>query len=289
MEPLPFWLLVLGALIVLIGGHMVAWWLWRALAFSGPRLGRGITGLAQRRRLIGWAQQRAPATTRFVGNRLTVDRFSGLPLTLIIGLAVYLMVLAGGLLEDLFEGEELLQFDQHLNHALSVLRDPHFLKLAGAVTSLANIETLSAVTLVSIGFLWAHRRYSYIPGLLLAVVGSQAIAYLGKYAIDRARPDFLTFATASTPSFPSGHATGAIAVYGFIIYAIARDMPGERRRFELGYWGCALIASIATSRAILSVHFASDIAAGLLVGGFWLLSGFALTETLRQRGGLAND
>ena len=285
MEPLPFWQLLFGVLIVLIGGHLLAWWAWRALAFSGPRLGRGITGLARRRRLLAWAAQRAPATTRIVGARLTVARFSGLPLTLIVALALYLIVLAGGLLEDLFEGEELLQFDQHVNHALGVLRDPYFLELAGSITSLADLETLVAVTLVAVGFLWAHRRYDYIPGLLLAVVGSQTIAYLGKYAIDRARPYFLTFATASTPSFLSGHATGAIAVYGFIIYAIARDMPGVRRRFELGYWGCALIASIAASRAILSVHFASDIAAGLLVGGFWLLSGFALTETLRQRGG----
>ena len=285
MTPLPFWQLLLGFACLLVVGHIVAWWIWRALEFSGPRLGRGLTGLAYRRKFLASLQRRAPKTTRIVGARLSVDRFSGLPLTLFVALALYLIVLAAGLLEDLFEGEELVQFDQHVNEALAVLRDPSFLKLVNGITSLANLETLVAITIVSIGFLWAHRRFSYIPGLLLTVIGSQSIAYIGKYAIDRDRPDFLTFASASTPSFPSGHATGAIAVYGFIVYAIARDMPGVRRRFELGYWGCALIASIAASRAILSVHFASDIAAGLLVGGFWLLSGFALTEYLRQRNG----
>ncbi|MES1929164.1 phosphoesterase PA-phosphatase-like protein [Salinisphaera dokdonensis CL-ES53] len=283
MAPLPFWQLLLGLICILVAGHVLAWWAWRALAFSGPRLGRGITGMARRRKALAWLQRRAPATTRFVGARLTVERFSGLPLTLIAGLAVYLVFLGAGLLEDLFEGEELVQFDQHVNSALAVVRNPHFLEFAGAITALANLETLIAITLVSTGFLWAHRRFAYIPGLLVTVIGSQAITYIGKYAIARDRPDFLTFASASTPSFPSGHATGAIAVYGFIIYAIARDIPGVRRRFELAYWGCALIALIAASRAILSVHFASDIAAGLLVGGFWLLSGFALTEYLRQR------
>lgn len=286
MTPLPFWQLVLALILVLIAGHVLAWWAWRALAFSGPRLRRGITGLAQRRRLLAWSQRHLPATTRFVGARLTVERFSGLALTLMVALALYLIVLGGGLLEDLFEGQELTQFDHHVNQALAVVRDPELLRLAGSITALANLETLVAITLVSIGFLWAHRRYSYIPGLLLAVIGSQTITYIGKYAIDRDRPDFLTFATASTPSFPSGHATGAIAVYGFIIYALARDIPGVRARFELGYWGGALIALIAASRAVLSVHFASDIAAGLLVGAFWLLAGFALTETLRQRGDL---
>ncbi|GAB3673361.1 phosphatase PAP2 family protein [Salinisphaera aquimarina] len=284
MTSLPFWQLLLALIGLLVVGHILAWWIWRALVFSGPVLGRGISGMAKRRRLLHWFQRRLPATSHFVARRLAVDRFSGLPLTLMAALAVYLMFLGGGLLEDLFEGEELTAFDQQVNAALSVLRDPTFLKLVGIITALANLETLIAITIVATGFLWADRRSRYIPGLLLTVIGSQTITYIGKYAINRDRPDFLTFATASTPSFPSGHATGAIAVYGFIIYAIARDLPGARQRFELAYWGCALIAMIAASRAVLSVHFASDIAAGLLVGGFWLLSGFALTEYLNERG-----
>jgi len=283
MTPLPFWQLLTALVGVLLVGHIVAWWIWRAIAFSGPRLGRGISGMARRRRLLHWFEHRLPATSRFVARRLAVDRFSGLPLSLMFGLAVYLLFLGGGLLEDLFEGEELTAFDQQVNAALNVVRDPAFVKLVAGITALANLETLVAITIVATGFLWADRRMHYIPGLLLTVIGSQTLTYIGKYAIDRDRPDFLTFVTASTPSFPSGHATGAIAVYGFIIYAIARDLPGVWRRFELGYWGGALIVMIAASRAVLSVHFASDIAAGLLVGGFWLLSGFALTEYLNER------
>lgn len=283
MTPLPFWQLLSGLIGLLVVGHFVAWWIWRAIAFSGPRLGRSISGMARRRRILHWIDRRFPTLTRLVSNRLAVDRFSGLPLTLMAGLAVYLLFLGGGLLEDLFEGEELTAFDQQVNAALDVVRNPTFVKLVAGITALANLETLVAITIVATGFLWADRRTQFIPGLLLTVIGSQTITYIGKYAIDRDRPDFLTFVTASTPSFPSGHATGAIAVYGFIVYALARDLPGVWRRFELGYWGCALIALIAASRAVLSVHFASDIAAGLLVGGFWLLSGFALTEYLNER------
>lgn len=283
MTPLPLWQLIAILVAVLIAGRFLAWWAWRAIAFSGPRLGRGITGLARRPRLVGWLKRRWPRTTRFVEQRAAVDRFTGLPLTLLVGLALYLIFLAAGLVEDVLEGEELIAFDRHVNEALAVLREPHFLDFVGWITGLANTETLVAVTLVAIGFLWAHNRLRYVPGLVLTVIGSQLLTYVGKYALDRDRPDFLTFASAATPSFPSAHATGAIAVYGFIIYAIARDMPGVKRRFELGYWGTVLIALIAASRAVLSVHFVSDIAAGLLVGGFWLLSGFAVTEYLRER------
>jgi membrane-associated phospholipid phosphatase len=86
-----------------------------------------------------------------------------------------------------------------------------------------------------------------------------------------------------SPSFPSGHATGALAVYGFVAYAIARDRGGLRLRFELTFWTLVLAALVGLSRVFLSVHYASDVAAGFLVGGFWLLAGFALTEYLRQR------
>ena len=44
-----------------------------------------------------------------------------------------------------------------------------------------------------------------------------------------------------------------------------------------------LILAIAFSRVYLSVHHPSDVAAGLLVGGFWLLAGIAVAELLRPQ------
>lgn len=89
--------------------------------------------------------------------------------------------------------------------------------------------------------------------------------------------------TAQSASFPSAHAAGAMAVYGFLAYAIARDLPSPRARFQAAYWTSILIALIGLSRVVLSVHYASDVAAGFLVGGFWLLVGFAIAEFARER------
>ena len=50
------------------------------------------------------------------------------------------------------------------------------------------------------------------------------------------------------------------------------------------FWSLVLIALVSFSRIFLGVHFASDVAAGLLVGSFWLLVAFTLAEYLRQRG-----
>ena len=69
-----------------------------------------------------------------------------------------------------------------------------------------------------------------------------------------------------------------MAVYGFIAYIISRDLMTTRQRFEMIYWTAVLICLIGFSRMLLGVHYASDVAAGFLVGGFWLLLGFALAE-----------
>jgi len=61
---------------------------------------------------------------------------------------------------------------------------------------------------------------------------------------------------------------------------IARDLPRSRQRFEVAFWAAMIIGLICFSRVFLSLHV-SDIAAGLLVGTFWLLVGFAVAELNR--------
>ena len=49
------------------------------------------------------------------------------------------------------------------------------------------------------------------------------------------------------------------------------------------FWSGALILLIGFSRVFLSVHYASDVAGGFLVGSIWLLAGIALNEWREER------
>jgi undecaprenyl-diphosphatase len=73
-----------------------------------------------------------------------------------------------------------------------------------------------------------------------------------------------------------------MAVFGFLAYALARDLDRPRQRFEVVFWTAVLIALVGFSRVFLGVHFLSDVASGFLVGGFWLLVGFTLVEWRRR-------
>jgi membrane-associated phospholipid phosphatase len=278
------------ALALTAGAVLLLWWLsWRALRL----LGRLIERLAVRFAGAGaWVRahparavlrRRLPRIYAFLAGRLTPRRFTGLPLTLMTAAAVYLAALLAWLIDELREAEELVAFDAAADALIAPYRGTFLLRVFLWITELGGSAALIAVAAVATGFLWAHGRSLFVPGLWLTFAGSQATTYFGKFLVGRARPEFVTEVVLLSPSFPSGHATGALAVYGFVAYALARDRGGLRLRFELTFWTLVLAALVGLSRVFLSVHYASDVAAGFLVGGFWLLAGFALTEYLRQR------
>lgn len=228
-------------------------------------------------------RQRYPRFMGILDARFTPRRFSGLPLTLLFLAAAYIAGLSLELLDEVLEANEIVVMDQAVNQALAAWRSPTAVLVFTWITNLGSTETLTAVSIVSTGFLFAHRRVAYVPPLWLCIAGSQLTTWAGKYAIAKPRPEFLVGVEAFSPSFPSAHATGAAAVYGFIAYILIRDLTNSTRRFEIGYWTAVLVLLVTFSRVFLSVHFLSDVTAGLIVGGFWLLVGVATAELLARR------
>lgn len=228
-----------------------------------------------------YLSERFPRAVSFLEARLSPRKFTGLALTLMVLAAVYIAALLFGLIDELRDAEELIDIDNSINNALAVIRTNEIVNVFAFVTEWANASAIVIVAAVTSGLVMAlNHGYLAMP-LWVVVLGSQLTTYSGKYGFARPRPEFLTDVVAATPSFPSGHATSAIAVYGFIAYILSRHAVSIRRRFEIVFWSAILIVLIGFSRMLLSVHYASDVAAGFLVGGFWLLVGFAIAEMIR--------
>lgn len=275
-------MLVMVAMIIAL--RLVAWW---GLRLASRLFGKSVTVLRQvrvRKDISGLGsriESSFPETTRLLQARLTPRRYSGLPLTLTVVAALYIAALLGGLVEELLEADELVRLDEGINQGIGLIRTDGMITVFIWITDLGGSSALVAVALVTTGLLWAHRRGHMIAPLWLTILGSQITTYAGKHVLARPRPEFVTEVAAVTPSFPSGHSTSAMAVYGFIAYIVARDLMTTRQRFEMIYWTAVLISLIGFSRMLLGVHYASDVAAGFLVGGFWLLLGFVFAEHKR--------
>jgi undecaprenyl-diphosphatase len=275
----------LGAVVVVLLLRRAAWWVASLLARAGamlPGLPRS-RAWARTHPMRAWLIAKAPRSYALIAARLRPTAFTGLPLTLMVLAALYVAGLLGGLVDAVVDARGVVGSDLAVNQGLAAWREPWMIGAFLWITTLGAGAALAAVAVTATGFLWADRRPGLILPLWLVFLGAVGTTWAGKYAIDRARPVFLADITALSPSFPSGHATGAMAVYGFLAYALVRDLPGRRQRFEVCYWAAVLIGAIGFSRIYLSVHFVTDVAAGFLVGAFWLLVGVALAEWTRAR------
>jgi membrane-associated phospholipid phosphatase len=151
-----------------------------------------------------------------------------------------------------------------------------------AVTTLGNGIVLAGVTAIAAYLLLrrGHRRESLL--IVLAFVGAEIVSYSLKLGFRRDRPFFTDpLANESTFSFPSGHSTVSLAVYGALAVVLARRLRG-RAEIACLAGAAVLISLIGFSRLYLGVHFLTDVLAGFAAGTAWLAA-CVVTLDLHQR------
>lgn len=177
-----------------------------------------------------------------------------------------------------------VQFDSALADALSMSMSTSMLWLLSWITYLGDRNLLTVVAvLMTIALLW---RGLWQLALFCAIATglNGALNWLFKHTFERVRPDHdHGYAMATGWSFPSGHASAAMAVYGTACYLMWRFSPPAWRLPCVAFMA-ALIMAIGLSRILLQVHFASDVVAGFAVSLGWLVLCVAAVERLHVSG-----
>jgi undecaprenyl-diphosphatase len=149
------------------------------------------------------------------------------------------------------------------------------------ISFFGNWQFLVPVTLAIILILFLKNRKKFIIPFILTVVGSELTTFLGKLEFHRARPALAVFKEIDF-SFPSGHATIAVAFYGYLAYILIKLLKGKYYRFII-LATVSIIVAIGFSRLYLGVHYISDVLAGYLIGALFLFLGIIGTEKLQLR------
>lgn len=173
--------------------------------------------------------------------------------------------------------EQIIQADIHFNILLHAIRNASAVKFFIWITLLGQATTIIIFTLVVSTILWLTREKWYILALWLIILSSEAFTFLAKLIFNRARPEGAVFLE-STNSFPSGHATIAVAFYGFIAYLLLKKTKSKFCSFIIILFTLIIIIAIGFSRLYLGVHYISDVLAGYLVGLVWLIIGISLKK-----------
>ncbi len=152
-----------------------------------------------------------------------------------------------------------------------------------AFTTLGSVQGLATIVLLGAIILYLRRAWVEALALIAALFGAGVLDAILKVWFHRDRPS-VDWALAHEPtfSFPSGHATLSLVVFGMLLYLILRMSHSWRLDVTATLIALPLILAIGVSRVYLGVHYPSDILAGYLAGAVWLLAVILSLETLHR-------
>lgn len=224
----------------------------------------------EKRRLVRFVANR-PRLARFVRERLSRTSAGGLVLTVgfvsVLGLSVFV-----GLLFDMVDTNfGFARFDESVARWGAANAGGALHEVQTLFTRLGGSLTVTIVAIV-VG-IWGWWRYGnpHIALFMVSVTVGQALINSGlKWIVARDRPDFAQLAPWSGSSFPSGHAAAAAATYAAAALVLTLRSSQAKRALAAGL-ATFIALGVAATRALLGVHWLTDVLAGTGVGFAWFI------------------
>lgn len=184
--------------------------------------------------------------------------------------ALAMIALFGLLAASVTQSGGMVEFDASLAQALSLQMPGTLLAGLAWFTFLGDRYFLLLLSVLMLALLAWRKRWGLVTAAVLATAGGGALNWVLKHAFQRTRPEHdHGYIEATGFSFPSGHASASLLVYGFGCYLLLRLLPA-RWHMACVALAAGLVAAIGASRVLLQVHFLSDVLAGFAVSAVWL-------------------
>lgn len=144
-------------------------------------------------------------------------------------------------------------------------------------TKFANPMTIAVLTVALVFVLFQGKYYAEtlwlsINTILFAGIGNSS----AKLLFMRTRPSLEHLVTETSYSFPSGHSSGSVLLYGTLVLLLPQFIKNRKICLSLQIFLSLGIFLIGISRVYLGVHYPSDVLAGFCFGLAWLLMGYPI-------------
>ncbi|SFK23474.1 undecaprenyl-diphosphatase [Halobacillus dabanensis] len=181
--------------------------------------------------------------------------------------------------EDVLEKEK-FAIDQAATDFVRWISTPFLDSMWAWITELGSVIFITIASIVLFVYLFFFSPFSRWVGIYFAInmIGISSLTTFLKVTFGRERPEILAEYDGTGFSFPSGHTTGSVVFYGFLIYVIVVSPLKKAWKLLINSVLGLLILLVGLSRVYLGVHFLSDVLGGFLFGLTWLLICIAALE-----------
>ena len=277
----------MGQAGAIVGGVLVLAlalvWMWHWLVRHEADVRRRWERLVGHSWVASFRRRCAPQIA-FLQARLTPGGYLGLFLTVAALVIVAATWVFGGIAQDVVAGDPLTVVDRRLALWLHGHTTPPLTTVMFVISSFASPVAVGAISVLVAMVLILRRSWHYLLTLVLSVAGGTLLNALLKWIFRRPRPEFAyPLVHAAGYSFPSGHTTAAIVLYGLLAVFAVQTLRSWRWRILAVVASLMLIMLIGYSRMYLGVHYLSDVLAAGAEGVAWLTVCLTAMETLRQR------
>ena len=162
------------------------------------------------------------------------------------------------------------------------VKHPIWVRFWDGISTVFEPAVFRAVGMIAALVAVLRRRLRAALFLLAAVETSGLLTVLAKGSVGRPRP-VTALVTASSTSFPSGHALGVtIGVGALLLLAL----PALRRNARVAAVsvGVLVVGAVGVSRVALNVHHPSDVLAGWALGWAYLTVWALVLQPWRRAG-----
>lgn len=160
-------------------------------------------------------------------------------------------------------------FDDMVLNGIHTIANPFLDSFVPVATNAGGFIGVTLLTLIVLALFVYKKEYQRAILVALSMAGAGLLNVVLKSIFERARPDLWDkLVHESSYSFPSGHSMMSAALGLVLVVALWNS---RWRWWAVGF-AAIYIPFIGLTRLYLGVHFPTDVAAGWLVSGAWVMA-----------------
>lgn len=164
-------------------------------------------------------------------------------------------------------------WDRHVEVWFAAHRRGSLNTLTGYANALGGtMSVIGIVIVLFFAFRWRLGRWDESFVILTVMLGEVTVFLAVTFTVQRSRPSVVRLdKSPPTLSYPSGHTAAALALYGGVAVLLFFIYGRNWRTIILAMVLFSLPILVGISRLYRGMHFPTDVLAGALGGGLWMI------------------